>query len=112
MNIEFGNFKMEGDFKVIDFVERGYDRDFYVDPLTSVINLIVNDGRIQFTNVSFINIRCSIKVDLVTIHFHLDTSLHSSFSNLIFSIDNSPLIIERNETGVFLLIPDTWKLMK
>lgn len=102
MDIKYGNLEVEGDFKIIDIVEKGSDRDFILEPVSGVINLSIPNAdiaRIQFTNVRRILIRAALLGENTysSVHFLSDTDLFSSMMN--FDLDTKLNSIEIRYSG-------------
>lgn len=101
MRIRFGNLILETDLKITEFIERGIDRDFFLENDRKVIKTegsgIFKD--IEFTDVSKILIRASgdQSVSECTVHFLKSHDLHSSSVSFILDIKGKILSITETE---------------
>ena len=105
MDIVFAKLEVSGDFKLVDIIERGEDRDFILEPPSQIINLRTggeNIASFQFTRVRRILIRASAnpQVPQATIHLLSDTDLYSAFVNFEMDAGRYTLTITDSGHGV------------
>ncbi len=104
MNIKYGMLDLTGDFILRDIREMGPDRDFFIDPGTSVINFIVWGKRIQITGIKYIVIRASLITSEITIHALGDSDLFSSFMNIETDLSGESLEFIKEENSCCIVI--------
>ncbi|MFB0917726.1 MAG: hypothetical protein QMB63_01480 [Clostridiaceae bacterium] len=105
MDIKYGILEVHGDYKVIDIIEKGSDRDFILEPVSGVVNLSLSNSdinRIQFTNVRRILIRAALlgENSYSSVHFLSDTDLFSSMVNFDVDITLNSIAIVYTGSGM------------